>query len=358
MTITSPSPRSTERFTLAMQSALTRSEVVDAYLTHACTVIPAAAVGLYRLDEHSRRVLDVHAVTSDQFLAAYEAYGRDDDPILSRVMDERTALDSSCLPGGQWDRSGARQALAVGQYQHSLLAPVMSGSVFFGTINFARGASQEPFSRADLTAAQCIAEHVGRGLERSLRFEAASQRTALIENAFDHLDYPVIITDLGGRVLFFNRAARREWPVPLGPDGALPTGDGLARAIMDATALFARDGKKVVSRTVSTAGGKSVIAKTVRLAGGTPAAATVLFEHSGGQSEGRLPDWQVLTNRERDIARLVSEGLTTKQIAERAFVSENTVKQHLKRIYAKTDVTNRAGLIQLIWASAHGPESR
>ncbi|MER5184101.1 LuxR C-terminal-related transcriptional regulator [Streptomyces sp. NPDC002896] len=358
MRTTSPNPHSTERFALAMQSALTRSEVVDAYLTHVRAVIPASAVGLYRLDEHSRRVLDVHAVTSDQFLDAYEAYGRDDDPILSRVMDEKTALDSSRLPGGQWDRSGARQALAVARYEHSLLAPVMSGAVFFGTINFARSASQEPFSHADLTAAQCIAEHVGRGMERSLRFEATAQRTALIENAFDHLDYPVIITDLGGRVLFFNRAARREWPVPLGPDGGLPTADGLARAIMDATAVFARDGKRVVSRTVSTAGGKSVIAKTVRLAGGTPAAATVLFEHSGRQSEGRLPDWQVLTNRERDIAQLVSEGLTTKQIAERAFVSENTVKQHLKRIYAKTDVTNRAGLIQLIWASTHGPERR
>ncbi|MEW1723248.1 LuxR C-terminal-related transcriptional regulator [Streptomyces sp. NPDC093109] len=358
MSTTSPSPHSTERFAFAMQSALTRSEVVDAYLTHARTVIPASAVGLYRLDEQSRRVLDVHAVTSDQFLDAYEAYGRNDDPVLSRVMEERTPLDSSRLPGNQWDRSGARQALAVARYAHSLLAPVMSGTMFFGTINFARGTSQEPFSHADLSGAQRIAEHVGRAMERALRFEATAQRTALIENAFDHLDYPVIITDLGGRVLFFNRAARREWPVPLGPDGSLPIADGLARAIMDATERFAHDGKKVVSRTVSMAGGKSVVAKTVRLAGGTPAAATVLFEHSGRQSEGRLPDWQVLSNREKDIARLVSEGLTTKQIAERAFVSENTVKQHLKRIYAKTDVTNRAGLIQLIWASTHGPEGR
>jgi DNA-binding CsgD family transcriptional regulator len=42
--------------------------------------------------------------------------------------------------------------------------------------------------------------------------------------------------------------------------------------------------------------------------------------------------------------------LTTKQIAERAFISENTVKQHLKRVFAKVDVHNRAELVQLVWA--------
>ena len=52
------------------------------------------------------------------------------------------------------------------------------------------------------------------------------------------------------------------------------------------------------------------------------------------------------------MVALVSEGLTTREIAQRAFISENTVKQHLKRIYAKTNVSNRAELIQLTWASS------
>jgi DNA-binding CsgD family transcriptional regulator len=32
-------------------------------------------------------------------------------------------------------------------------------------------------------------------------------------------------------------------------------------------------------------------------------------------------------------------------------VTENTVKQHLKRIFAKTDVANRAELVQRIWTA-------
>ena len=55
---------------------------------------------------------------------------------------------------------------------------------------------------------------------------------------------------------------------------------------------------------------------------------------------------------QQEIAELVSAGLTTKEIASRAFVSENTVKQHLKRIFAKTDVRNRAELMQRVWAAA------
>jgi DNA-binding CsgD family transcriptional regulator len=41
--------------------------------------------------------------------------------------------------------------------------------------------------------------------------------------------------------------------------------------------------------------------------------------------------------------------LTNRQIAERAFVSETTVRQHLKRIFRKFDVHNRAQLVQSIW---------
>ena len=72
-------------------------------------------------------------------------------------------------------------------------------------------------------------------------------------------------------------------------------------------------------------------------------------EEPGGTSQ---PALAVLSTREQEIARFISEGLTSKEVAERAFITENTVKQHLKRIFAKTDVRNRAELVQLIWSSA------
>ncbi|HKY05632.1 MAG TPA: response regulator transcription factor, partial [Blastocatellia bacterium] len=51
-----------------------------------------------------------------------------------------------------------------------------------------------------------------------------------------------------------------------------------------------------------------------------------------------------LTDREREVVTLVCEGLKTKQIAERLFISEKTVSNHLASIYAKLEVADRLDL--------------
>jgi LuxR family maltose regulon positive regulatory protein len=50
---------------------------------------------------------------------------------------------------------------------------------------------------------------------------------------------------------------------------------------------------------------------------------------------------QPLTNREREMLVLLANGISNKDMASRLFVSENTVKFHLKSIYAKLSVTSR-----------------
>ena len=56
----------------------------------------------------------------------------------------------------------------------------------------------------------------------------------------------------------------------------------------------------------------------------------------------------VLTKREKQIITYLSEGASNQQIAEKLFVSENTVKTHLHNIFKKIDVKNRVQA--LIWA--------
>ena len=52
-----------------------------------------------------------------------------------------------------------------------------------------------------------------------------------------------------------------------------------------------------------------------------------------------------LTARESEIIELVEKGMTNHEIAENLFVSENTVKTHLKNIFSKTHALNRTDLI-------------
>ncbi|WP_292914416.1 response regulator transcription factor [Nitrosomonas sp.] len=52
-----------------------------------------------------------------------------------------------------------------------------------------------------------------------------------------------------------------------------------------------------------------------------------------------------LTKCEQEIIKLVTKGLTNKQIAQQLAVSPETVKKHLKSIFIKTGVRNRSQLV-------------
>ncbi len=61
----------------------------------------------------------------------------------------------------------------------------------------------------------------------------------------------------------------------------------------------------------------------------------------------RLPGIEdgALTAREMEVLALLKQGLTNKEIAEALFISENTVKRHLKAIFLKFDVNTRAAAV-------------
>lgn len=52
-----------------------------------------------------------------------------------------------------------------------------------------------------------------------------------------------------------------------------------------------------------------------------------------------------LTTREREIAKLIREGLTYKEIGERLFIAEKTVTKHVQNIFEKVAVSNKIELI-------------
>jgi DNA-binding CsgD family transcriptional regulator len=56
--------------------------------------------------------------------------------------------------------------------------------------------------------------------------------------------------------------------------------------------------------------------------------------------------WASLTPTERDVVRLVSDGLANNDIAARLFVSPRTVQTHLTHVYFKLGLTSRVQLAQ------------
>jgi DNA-binding NarL/FixJ family response regulator len=102
-------------------------------------------------------------------------------------------------------------------------------------------------------------------------------------------------------------------------------------------------GEELRQAVLTVHGGGSVIA---------PALAGHLLRAYSRASTGESPEVRSkLTATEHEVLRLVAQGLTDKQIAERIYVSPRTVQNHLARIRDKTDLRRRSELAR--WAVLH-----
>lgn len=64
------------------------------------------------------------------------------------------------------------------------------------------------------------------------------------------------------------------------------------------------------------------------------------------RDQGKLESLGI-TPRELEILELIAEGLSNKEIAERVYVSENTVKTHSSRVFDKLGARRRTQAVQL-----------
>lgn len=79
-----------------------------------------------------------------------------------------------------------------------------------------------------------------------------------------------------------------------------------------------------------------------------PKAAAALLSTRGGRSAGGIE----LTGREREVLRLVVDGMANKQIARRLGISEKTVKGHLTNLFQRIGVADRTQAA--LWAERTG----
>ncbi len=103
--------------------------------------------------------------------------------------------------------------------------------------------------------------------------------------------------------------------------------------------LAARNGMRVPFRLIP----EQAMSRLVERAAQRPQPAEVLalLGRASGAPTGLAPA-EVLSQRERDVIRLIVDGGTVASVAEELFISANTVKTHLKSAYRKLGVDNRA----------------
>jgi DNA-binding NarL/FixJ family response regulator len=103
-------------------------------------------------------------------------------------------------------------------------------------------------------------------------------------------------------------------------------------------------GRDDIARAIAAAAsGQSVLDRSVQ---------SMLVEAARSRSAAAMPPGTVLTDRELDVLRLMSQGRSNAEIGGLLFIGEATVKTHVNRIFAKTGSRDRAQAIA--FAHRHG----
>jgi DNA-binding CsgD family transcriptional regulator len=115
-------------------------------------------------------------------------------------------------------------------------------------------------------------------------------------------------------------------------------------ALLDEAGCALRARRRVEAVTLAAEAG----AVAERAGAGTIVTADGMLRGSG-TGDGAAPAWHPLTAREYEIARLITEGLTNRAIAERLVLSPKTVGAHVEHILAKLGAARRAEIAA--WAA-------
>ena len=74
-----------------------------------------------------------------------------------------------------------------------------------------------------------------------------------------------------------------------------------------------------------------------------------LWKKPGDKPVNEADKFALLTAREQEVARLVSEGLSNEEMGKRLFISQITIRHHLTSIFDKLGVSNRFELLVFLY---------
>jgi DNA-binding CsgD family transcriptional regulator len=117
-------------------------------------------------------------------------------------------------------------------------------------------------------------------------------------------------------------------------------------------------GEVAVARVLSRSGTWFVLHGAALVADGTRRVAVIVEPAHPARISPLLMSAYGLTQREQEVTRLVLQGESTAEIAERLVVSPHTVQQHLKRVFEKTGVRSRRDLVGKVFFTHYEPRVR
>lgn len=344
-----PSRHELLEFVDAIHQSLDLETVGANYVRTITSLVAANAYGFYLFNQDSEDLLRVAVHGGvERYVNRYERFGYRCDPLFRYLAEEHHPVcETQLFTEQEWQQQPLRKALTMKRLVRMLEAPIVSGGHPVGALFFTRRPDEPPFVETDMVVMRTVSLHVTAAVQNALDYQKARDRQHAAENVLRVIGSALILTDSMGDIRFANKQAE-EFLAFCGDMGAQR--DRLRRALRDnVNQLFNAGISTAVSvvpaapsRLGSAAG--SILLRSVRVPGSDGTVATfICSQSSGGLQMEHLTG--LLPQRALEVLELVAEGHANKEIARRLFVSENTVKYHLKRLFQTFGAVSRSDLL-------------
>lgn len=274
-------------------------------------------------------------------LVELEAAGTDVNPMPALMRDRGGVSSLHRATHGNPDASARyRDVLAPAGLGREARAVLRERGRAWGALILFRETDAPDFSSAELRLLSSIGPTLARAVRRCLLLSEVTHRDA------DTGPGIVLLRRTGGELAVetASRAAQR-WLDDV-PDGALQ-GSGVPVVVASlAERALAADDRSARVRLRARSGEWLTLHVDV-LASDEPGVdrLSVVIEPTRPHELAEvIAAAYELSDRERAVARLAVAGLTNREIATAMWLSPHTVSDHLKNVFAKLDVTNRAEL--------------
>jgi DNA-binding CsgD family transcriptional regulator/GAF domain-containing protein len=297
--------------------------------------------GFYALDRESGGIAHNVAVNvSDVFVARYARVMERDPLLVAARTTGRPVYNLALMSAQEWEESEAyRLAYATHRMRNVAEHPVAVRGELVGALHFASSDPARSFEASDFALADSIGAVLGVAIDRIQREQRTARELDRARAALELAGVAVVVSDPAAPELELNAAARRLLD-------EIADGEQRVLELLARPAGVERHARRLAVELTSGGSGE-LYAHLERLRG--PDGGLVAVLELRGDHE-HVPPHRLagLTPRERDVAILVVDGLTDREIAADLSLSLHTVSQYTGQIYRKLAVRSRGELIALL----------
>lgn len=317
-------------------------EIESAFFSSISSIIPAHATAMYLFKSLKQKPDYISGKGVDKdFLSYYEKRGREIDPLKKWIMNNRSPNQSQLLLGLKgWQHHPVYDVVKTASIDFAMQAPIVNGDEIIGSINFGRSFTEGAFKKEDLLAISILSHFLGLAIIGSFGNKGVVDYNRKFCHVIDNMQQAMLITDKDFNVNYVNRSAKGTFVRHFGYGNPEEKFANQLRELSNANEL--------TDETII----NDLKIRSCLLPGSQNQQSIVFLDDTPPPIINETIR-RILSAREIDVLLLVERGLQNKEIADKLFVSVNTVKRHLDNMFYKLNVSSRTKLISRLYYLLH-----